>query len=138
MSTLLDWQLIALDAIFVDGRIVLPPVPDPPPAPGPVPVGTLFLGDTALAVDDAVQRTGHRRHASRGAAIATAAHDVLAHYLPNTQTKLDDALETTLVAVPHSRAERRGVRDPLVLPRHVPADGPPALTSAEWVRTSTR
>jgi hypothetical protein len=190
VSTLLDWQLIAIDTIFVDGRIVLPPVPDPPPDPGPVPVpvGTLFLGYTALAVDDAVQRAGHRRHASRGAAIATAAHDVLAHYLPNTRTKLDDTLEATLAGIPDSRAERRGIRighraadrliasrvddgfgdprfvyaldgtqpgiskpvtpppaggmlapwlghvDPLVLPRHVRADGPPALTSREWVR----
>ena len=190
VSTLLDWQRIAIDTIFVDGRIVLPPVPDPPPAPAavPVPVGTLFLGYTALAVDDAVQTAGHRRHASSGAAIATAAHDVLAHYLPNTQANLDEALETTLAAIPDSRAERRGIRighvaaarliasrvddgfgdpqwvyaldasqpgifkpvtpppaggmlapwlghvDPLVLPRNVRVDGPPALTSREWVR----
>ena len=190
VSTLFDWQLIAIDTVYVDGRIVLPPVPDPAPAPGPVPVpvGTLFLGYTALAVNDAVQRAGHRRHANSAAAIATAAHDVLAHYLPNTQTKLDDALEATLAAIPDSRAERRGIRigqraaaeliasrvddgfgdpqyvyaldgtkpgiskpvapppaggmlapwlghvDPLVLPRHVRVDGPPALTSKEWVR----
>jgi hypothetical protein len=190
VSTLLDWQRIAIDTIFVDGRIVLAPAPDPPPAAAavPVPVGTLFLGYTALAVDDAVQRAGHRRHASSGAAIATAAHDVLAHYLPNTQTKLDEALEATLAGIPDSRAERRGMRvghraaarliasrvddgfgdpqwvyaldasqpgifkpvapppaggmlapwlghvDPLVLPRNVRVDGPPALTSSEWVR----
>ena len=56
-STLLDWQLIAVNTVYVDGRIVLPPVPDPSPDPGPVPVpvGTLFLGYTALAVNDAVQ-----------------------------------------------------------------------------------
>ena len=189
-STLLDWQLIAVDTVYVDGRIVLPPVPDPAPAPGPVPVpvGTLFLGYTALAVNDAVEEAGHRGRASTAAAIATAAHDVLAHYLPNTQAKLDDALEDTLDAIPDSRAERRGIRigqraaaemiasrvgdgfgdpqyvyaldatrpgiskpvapppaggmlapwlghvDPLVLPRHVRVDGPPALTSREWVR----
>ncbi len=60
VSTLLDWQRIAIDIVYVDGRIVLPPVPSPAPAPGPVPVpvGTLFLGYTALAVDDAVESTG--------------------------------------------------------------------------------
>jgi hypothetical protein len=189
-STLLDWQLIAVDTVYVDGRIVLPPVPNPAPAPGPVPVpvGTLFLGYTALAANDAVERAGHRSHATSAAAIATAAHDVLAHFLPNTQTKLDDALEATLAAIPDSRAERRGIRigrsaaaemiasrvddgfgdpryvyaldgtkpgiskpvapppaggmlapwlghvDPLVLRRPVRVDGPPALTSNEWVR----
>lgn len=189
-TTLLDWQLIAIDTVYVDGRIVLPPIPDPAPTPGPVPipVGTLFLGYTALAVNDAVLDAGHRGHASTAAAIAAAAHDVLAHYLPNTQTKLDDALEGTLEAIPDSRAERRGIRigqraaaemiasrtgdgfgdpqyvyaldatkpgiskpvapppaggmlapwlghvDPLVLPRHVRVDGPPALNSREWVR----
>ena len=189
-STLLDWQRITVDTIFVDGRIVLPPVPDPAPEPGPVPiaVGTLFLGYTALAVNDAVQTAGRRGNASRAAAIATAAHDVLAHFLPNTQPKLDDALEATLDDIRNSRAERRGIRigqraaaemiasrvddgfgdpqyvyaldatqpgiskpvtpppaggmlapwlghvDPLVLPRHVRVDGPPALTSKEWVR----
>ena len=188
VSTLLDWQLIALDTVYVDGRIVLPPVPNPPPppAPVPIPVGTLFLGYTALAVTDAVQRAGHRSHATSAAAIATAAHDVLEHFLPNTQTKLDESLEKTLAAIPDSRAERRGIRigqsaaaeiiasrvddgfgdrryayaldgskpgiskpaaipggmlapwlgyvDPLVLPRHVRVDGPPALSSREWVR----
>jgi len=190
VSTLLDWQLIAIDTIYVDGRIVLPPVPDPAPAPGPVPVpvGTLFLGFTALAVNDAVEQAIHRGHASRRAAIAAAAHDVLATYLPNTEPQLDDALEATLDAVPHSHAERKGVRigqraaaaliasrvddgfgdpqyvyaldgtqpgvsapvapppaggmlapwlghvDPLVLDRRVRVDGPPALTSKEWVR----
>src|SRR6478609_7917522 len=58
MRTLLDWQLLAIDTVYVGGRIVLPPVTDPPAAAGPVPipVGTLFLGYTALAVRDAVQR----------------------------------------------------------------------------------
>ncbi len=111
VSTLLDWQLIALDTIFVDGLIVLPPVPNPPPAPAPVPVpvGTLFLGYTGLAVNDAVQ-AARRRHASSSAAIAQAAHDVLANYLPNTQANLDEALEATLEAIPDSRAERKGIR----------------------------
>ena len=189
-STLLDWHSIALDTIFVDGRIVLPPVPDPPPPAGPVPipVGTLFLGYTGLAVDDAVQRAGRRGGASSAAALATAAHDVLANYLPNTRPKLDDALQATLAGIPDSRAERKGVRigqraaarliasraddgfgdpqwvyaldasqpgiskpvtpppaggmlapwlghvDPLVLPDHVRVDGPPPLSSDEWVR----
>lgn len=190
VTTLLDWQLIALEAIYVEGRIVLPPVPDPAPPPGPVPVpvGTLFLGYTALAVHDAVQESGHRGHASRSAAIATAAHDVLTHYLPNTRPTLDAALTTTLASIPDSAAERRGIRigreaaadliarrsddgfgdpqyvyaldatrpgiwkpvtappaggmlapwlghvDPLVLRHHVRVDGPPALSSREWVR----
>jgi hypothetical protein len=151
-------------------------------------VGTLFLGYTALAVDDAVRTAGQRHHASQAAAIASAAHDVLAAFLPNTRPKLDEALTATLAAIPDSPAEARGVRighqaaaamiasrvddgfgdpqyvyaldgtlpgiskpvpappaggmlapwlghvDPLVLPRPVRVDGPPALTSAEWVR----
>jgi hypothetical protein len=111
-TTLLDWQLITIDTIYVDGRMVLPPVPDPPPAAGPVPipVGTLFLGYTALAVYDAVEQADRRGDASGSAAIATAAHDVLANYLPNTQAKLDDALLATLAGIPDSPAERRGVR----------------------------
>lgn len=189
-TALLDWQLTAIDTIYVDGRMVLPPVPDPPPAAGPVPipVGTLFLGYTALAVNDAVQRADRRGDASSSAAIATAAHDVLVNYLPNTQAKLDDALRATLTGIPDSPAARRGARighraaadliasrvddgfgnpkyvyaldasqpgiskpvtappaggmlapwlghvDPLVLPHHVQVDGPPALTSDEWVR----
>jgi hypothetical protein len=189
VSTLLDWQRIAIDTVYVDGRIVLPPVPTPAPAPGPVPVpvGTLFLGYTALAVHDAVESAGSGDGAAESAAIASAAHDVLASFLPNTRTKLDEALATTLAAIPDSPAEARGVRigrraaaamiakrvddgfgdpqyvyakdstqpgifkpvtappaggmlapwlghvDPLVLPRPVRVDGPPALTSAEWV-----
>jgi hypothetical protein len=188
-TTLLDWQLIAIDTVYVDGRIVLPPVPDPAPPAGPVPipVGTLFLGYTALAVHDAVRHT-HGHHASRSAAIATAAHDVLLNLLPNTQATLDAALQATLDGVPDSRAEDRGVRighraaadmiasrvgdgfgdpqwvyakdgtlpgvstpvpappaggmlapwlghvAPLVLRHPVEVDGPPALTSDEWVR----
>ena len=73
-------------------------------------MGTLFLGYTALAVNDAVQRAGHRSDATSAAAIATAAHDVLAHYLPNTQAKLDGALAATLGAIRDSRAERKGIR----------------------------
>ena len=104
--------MIAVNTVYVDGRIVLPPVPDPAPDPGPVPipVGTLFLGYTALAVNDAVQSGRPPSNASSAAAIATAAHDVLAHYLPNTQPKLDDALEATLDDIRNSRAERRGIR----------------------------
>lgn len=188
-TTLLDWQLLAIDTVYVDGRIVLPPVPDPAPPAGPVPipVGTLFLGYTALAVHDAVRHT-HGHHASRSAAIATAAHDVLLNLLPNTQATLDAALQATLDGIPDSRAEDRGVRighraaadviasrigdgfgdpqwvyakddtlpgvskpvpappaggmlapwlghvAPLVLRRPVEVDGPPALTSDEWVR----
>lgn len=112
VSTLLDWQRIAIDTVYVDGRIVLPPVPSPAPAPGPVPVpvGTLFLGYTALAVDDAVHAAGRRDRATQSAAIATAAHDVLASFLPNTRTTLDEALAATLTAIPDSPAEARGVR----------------------------
>lgn len=189
-TTLLDWQLLAIDTIYVDGRIVLPPIPDPPPPAGPVPipVGTLFLGYTALAVHDALERTDRGANASGPAAIATAAHDVLANYLPNTQAKLDAALQATLDTIPDSRAASRGVRighraaadliasrvgdgfgdpqwvyakdgtqpgtfkpvppplvggmlapwlghvAPLVVRHAVEVDGPPALTSAEWVQ----
>jgi hypothetical protein len=191
VSTLLDWQRTAIDTVFVDGRIVVPPLPPTaPPAPVPVPVGSLFLGYTSLAVHDAVQEANHRGHSSSSAAIAAAAHDVLAHYLPNTQAMLDTAYAKTLATLPASQATRNGVDigrraaadliasrvddgfgdpqytyaldgtkpgiskpvvsppgppggmlapwlgyvDPLVLPRRVRVDGPPALTSKEWVR----
>ena len=104
VSTLLDWQRIAIDTVFVDGRMVVPPLPPTaPPAPVPVPVGTLFLGYTSLAVYDAVQEANHRDRSSSSAAIAAAAHDVLAHYLPNTQAMLDTAYARTLATLPASQ-----------------------------------
>jgi hypothetical protein len=112
VSTLLDWQLIAIDSIFVDGRIVLPPLPNPNPAPAPVPIpiGALFNGFTSLAVHDAAQRAEHRGRRASAAAIATAAHDVLVHYVPNTGATVDAALATTLAGLRESRAKTAGIR----------------------------
>src|SRR6478735_6415539 len=100
-------RVLALTSLTL---LALAPSTVPTQASVPRPVGTLFLGYTALAVRDAVQRAGRGGGASSSAAIATAAHDVLANYLPNTQADLDEALHATLGAIPDSRAERRGVR----------------------------
>jgi hypothetical protein len=50
------------------------------------------------------------RAASPEAAAAAAAHDVLLHYFPASQTRLDTALETSLAGVTDGSAEQQGVK----------------------------
>lgn len=94
-SSALTWQGIAMATIY--------------PA-NPVPSGVPLLGFTSGAVYDAVRASVHTHHSSEAAAVATAAHDVLAHYLPAAESALDTQLATSLAAVPDGRSQARGER----------------------------
>ena len=92
---MLTWQGIAMATIY--------------PA-NPVPSGVPLLGFTSGAVYDAVRASVHTHRSSEAAAVATAAHDVLAHYLPAAEPALDTQLATSLAAVPDGRSQARGER----------------------------
>ncbi|HET7691104.1 MAG TPA: vanadium-dependent haloperoxidase [Nocardioidaceae bacterium] len=115
MTTLLDWQMLTLQVVYVDGRVVFPPSTTAVAVPPPI--APVYLGFTSLAVNDAVQ-TAAAGTASSSAAIAAAAHDVLEHYFPNTEATLDAALTSTLAKVPDGPAQRKGVR----IGRHAAAE----------------
>jgi hypothetical protein len=95
-GAVLDWERTALRTIYTE-------------AASPPPVGTLFLGFSALAVHDAVERA-LRRGVRPDAAAARAAHDVLAEYFPSSTANLDADLDASLTAVPDGRREAVGVR----------------------------
>lgn len=94
-SSVLTWQGIAMATIY--------------PAT-PIPAGVPILGFTSGAVYDAVRASVRTHHSSEAAAVATAAHDVLAHYFPAAEAGLDTQLETSLAAVPDGRSQDRGER----------------------------
>ena len=93
-----DWERIAISTIF-----------GPPDLPvrTPIPVGVLYMGFTSLAMYRAAE-AADRQHGSPVAAIARAAHDVLAEYVP-TQVDLAGAPADSLAGVPDGVAKRRGV-----------------------------
>jgi hypothetical protein len=95
-QVVLDWERTAFGTIY--------------PAT-PIPVGVPLLGYTSLAMYDAAQWSSWREDSSETAAVATAAHDVLRHYLPDSaDAALDARLATSLAAVPAGTAKDRGVR----------------------------
>nr|WP_300047835.1 vanadium-dependent haloperoxidase [uncultured Nocardioides sp.] len=89
----LDWERTAFAAIY--------------PAT-PIPVGVPLLGYTSIAMHDAVRHSASRSDSSETAAVATAAHDVLVHYVPAASAALDAQLTTSLSTVPDGPAEDRG------------------------------
>jgi len=92
------WNAIAQRTIYTE-------------AATPVPIGQLYFGFVSAAVYDAVRDAEHgKRKASVTAAVATAAHDVLAEYFPNSATALATDLAGTLASVPDGPREDRGVR----------------------------
>ena len=91
VAVALDWQTTAITTVPFS------------PAKG------LYLGFTSKAVDKAVARSLRRERSSEAAAIAQAAHDVLAEYFPAARPTLDDRLAQTLGAVPDGPAEEQGV-----------------------------
>jgi hypothetical protein len=95
-SVAVNWQRIALRTIYTEGMT-------------PPPIGTLYLAFTSLTVDDAVQTT-LRRGGSARAAVATAAHDVLAEYYPTSAANLANDLASTLSSIPDGHAEAKGKR----------------------------
>lgn len=96
-QTVIDWQRIAIRTIYTEGL-------QPPP------VGALYLGFTALAVDDAVQASLQRGNTDANAAVATAAHGVLREYFPASAANLDASLATSLAAIPDGAQKSKGVR----------------------------
>lgn len=93
-QVLLDWERTAFAAIY--------------PA-NPIPVGVPLLGYTSTAMYDAAKWSMWRHDSSETAAVATAAHDVLAHYVPGAAAALDAQLVKSLSGVPDGDAEDRGV-----------------------------
>ncbi|CUR55292.1 conserved exported hypothetical protein [metagenome] len=94
-QVVLDWERTSFRTVFTE-------------AVSPIPVGTLYLGFTSLAMNDAVHRARHH-HGSRVAAVAQAAHDVLAEYFPASLAALDADLATSLDALPGNRFTHRGI-----------------------------
>jgi hypothetical protein len=93
-SVVLAWEQIALATVY--------------PAT-PIPSGIPILGFTSGAMYDAAKASARRSHSSETAAVAAAAHGVLAHYVPTAKATLDNQLATTLAGVPDGRAEDKGV-----------------------------
>jgi hypothetical protein len=95
------WNAIAVRTIFTE-RLT------------PIPSGQAYLGFVSAAVYDAVGRANIANERAVGgsisAAVATAAHDVLAEHFPESASNLRADLNTTLVEVPNGRAEDRGVQ----------------------------
>lgn len=93
-QVVLDWERTAFATIY--------------PAT-PIPVGVPLLGYTSTAMHDAAMRSTRRHDSSETAAVATAAHDVLVHYVPAAKAALDAQLTTSLGGVPAGAAEDRGI-----------------------------
>jgi hypothetical protein len=93
-QVVLDWERIAFSTVY--------------PA-NPVPSGVPILGFTSMAMYDAATASTREEHSSEAAAVAAAAHDVLAHYQPAAQPTLDGQLAATLAAVPDGPAQDTGV-----------------------------
>ncbi|WP_439937416.1 vanadium-dependent haloperoxidase [Nocardia sp. N13] len=94
-QVVLDWERTAFGTIY--------------PAT-PIPVGVPLLGYTSTAMYDAAQWSSWRDDSSETAAVATAGHDVLRHYVPGSAAALDARLATSLAGVPAGTAKDRGVR----------------------------
>ncbi len=130
-ATVRAWNAIAVRTITSPSEGALAP----PPA-------QLHLGLVSSAVYDAVDRAVPG-HVSVRAAVATAAHDVLAAYFPASTSALDADLDATLASVPDGVAQNRGValgaasadrlldsRDPLPTGITFPVD--PTPEAGEW------
>jgi hypothetical protein len=73
------------------------------------PAQSLYLSFTSQAVDRAVLKSLKRDVSSETAAVAQAAHDVLAEYFPAATSALDTKLATSLDGVPDGAAKARGI-----------------------------
>ncbi len=98
-QAVLDWQRISFRTIYADQTPVTP-----------IPVGVPTLGFTSVVMYRAGRRSAHLGHSSESAAVARAAHDVLAHYFPGSVAKLDADLATTLAAIDSRSARAKGSR----------------------------
>lgn len=73
------------------------------------PAQALYLSFTSTAVDRAVRVSLKRANSSETAAVAQAAHDVLAEYFPTASATLGAKLADSLAGIPDGPAEARGV-----------------------------
>jgi hypothetical protein len=73
------------------------------------PAQALYLSFASRAVDRAVQKSLKKDVSSETAAVAQAAHDVLAEYFPAATRALDSKLATSLDGVAEGPAKARGV-----------------------------
>ena len=94
-QVVLDWERIVFRTVYTDGL-------------SPVPSGVPLMGFTSMAMYDAVDASLRAHSSSETAAVAAAAHAVLAHYFPSAEPKLDADLAATLAGVPDGPAEARG------------------------------
>ena len=74
------------------------------------PAEALYLSFTSTAVDRAVRKSLKTANSSETAAVAQAAHDVLAEYFPASSAALDAKLAESLAGVPDGPAETTGAR----------------------------
>ena len=98
-QAVLDWQLITFRTVY--------PTPLRPTIP--IPVGLPILGFVSLTMYRAAQRSAHLGASSESAAVARAAHDVLAHYVPEATT-LDADLAATFATIGPGHARNKGDR----------------------------
>jgi hypothetical protein len=73
------------------------------------PAQALYLSFTSTAVDRAVRKSLKTANSSETAAVARAAHDVLAEYFPASAGALDARLAESLAGVPDGPAETSGL-----------------------------
>jgi hypothetical protein len=73
------------------------------------PAQAMYLSFTSTAVDRAVRKSLKTAGSSEGAAVARAAHDVLAEYFPASAGTLDTLLAESLADVPDGPAQDTGV-----------------------------
>lgn len=92
-QVVLDWERILMQTVY--------------PAT-PIPSGVPLLGFTSVAMHDAVEKSMRMADSSETAAVARAAHDVLAHYFPASAATLDAHLATSLAAVTDPEERARG------------------------------
>ncbi len=83
------WQRIAVRTLWIE----------PQPALAP-PVSSMYLTFTSLAVYDAAREAQRQGRVAATAAVARAAHDVLANYFPASKANLDADLAATMSRVP--------------------------------------
>lgn len=94
-QVVLDWEATLIRTVYTENA-------------APIPSGVLYLGFTSVAMYDAM-RTAHRiGHSSPVAAIARAAHDVLAEYFPASAANLATDLDASLATVPDGAYQNRG------------------------------
>jgi hypothetical protein len=93
-QAVLDWERICFRTVY--------------PAT-PIPIGAPILGFVSLTMLRAAERSAHLGASSESAAVARAAHDVLARYVP-AATTLDADLQATYDAIGPGHARTKGDR----------------------------